>query len=298
MSLEKDEYLAGQAMQARAYGRAVRLLRPLAERNSEYALLALGWIYETGVNGTIDNDAARSFYELASSQGSATAHLYLGQLLFKNGREMEAVAAFKEGTRLGNEECKSSLLRVSDSANEKSAQRALEEGDFEEAARLLRPLAERNSKWALLTLGVICERGSVGGPDWHAAREYYQRSASAGSVAAYFELGRLLRRQGENLEARVAFQAGAEKGNLPSMSRLGRMMIEGRGGPIELDAGKAWLKKAAEGGQIWAQANLLHIEYENARSLFEKVLVKIKLAKLALRGAREIAKEPLSDKAR
>jgi TPR repeat protein len=298
MSLENDEYLAGQAMQARAYGEAVRLLRPLAERNSEYALLALGWIYETGVNGAPDKDAARSFYEHAVSLGSATAHRYLGQLLFNNGQELEARAVFEEGGRRGNEDCESKLARLNDCADQKSAQRALEQRDFEQAVRLLRPLADRNSKWALLTLGVICERGSVGAPDWEAAREYYQRSVSAGSVAAYFELGRLLKRQGEDVEARAAFQAGAEKGNLPSISRLGRMMIEGRGGPVDVDAGTAWLKRAAEAGQLWAQAELLHIEYGSARSLSEKLAIRMRLVKLAIRGIRESARNPLSEKVR
>ena len=298
MSLENDEYLAGQAMQRRAYDQAVGLLRPLAERNSEYALLALGWIYETGVNGMLDKVAARSFYELAASQGSAPAQLYLGQLLFNNGEEVEARAAFEEGARRGNEDCKSKLARLSDRAEEKSAEQALEKGNFEEAVRLLRRLADRKSRWALLCLGAISERGDAGAPDWESARNLYERSASLGSAAAYFELGRLLRRQGEESKARAAFQAGAEHGSLPSMSRLGKMMVEGCGGPIDVDAGRTWLEKAAQGGQIWAQAELLHIKYRSARSLSEKALVKIRLAKLALKGAREIAKDPASDKVR
>ena len=48
MTVLADEQLAAQAVEAGAYEEAVRLLRPLVERNSEYALLTLGWIYETG----------------------------------------------------------------------------------------------------------------------------------------------------------------------------------------------------------------------------------------------------------
>jgi hypothetical protein len=51
MSLKHDEYLAGQAMESGAYEDALRLLAPLARRNSEYALLSLGWIYEMGRPG-------------------------------------------------------------------------------------------------------------------------------------------------------------------------------------------------------------------------------------------------------
>src|SRR4051794_19073312 len=92
-----DERLAWQAIEAGAYEEAVRLLRPMAERNSEWALLTLGWIYETGATGTADKEAARIFYEDAASQGGATACLYLGRLLWRDAQDIEARAAFERG---------------------------------------------------------------------------------------------------------------------------------------------------------------------------------------------------------
>ena len=83
MSFQSDEQVAARAIETGAYDEAVRLLRPLAERNSAYALLTLGWIYEAGVTGTPDDDAARSLYEDAVSHGSPDACLYLGRLLLK-----------------------------------------------------------------------------------------------------------------------------------------------------------------------------------------------------------------------
>src|SRR5207253_4033233 len=106
-----------------------------------------------------DKGAARSFYEHALSQGSATAYLYLGRLLWKNGQELEARNAFERGGQLHNEECKSELARLADWADEKAAERAMEEEHYEEAVRLLRPLAHRNSRFALRCLGFICETG-------------------------------------------------------------------------------------------------------------------------------------------
>jgi TPR repeat protein len=93
MSIESDEQLAVRAMEKRAYEEAVGLLRPLAERNSEYALLCLGWICETGAAGASDVEAARAYYEAAASQGSASAHVYLVKLLLRNGQPEEARAA-------------------------------------------------------------------------------------------------------------------------------------------------------------------------------------------------------------
>jgi TPR repeat protein len=298
MSFENDEHLAGQAIEAGAYDEAVRLLRPLAERNSEYALLTLGWIYETGATGTTDKAAARSLYEDAVARGSATAYLYLGWLHLKEGRELEARAAFEEGAKQGNEECKSALESLSDNADEKAAALALADEDFEEALRLLRPLADRNSEYALLCLGYIYETGTIGSPDNDAARSCYKRAAAQGRGPAQYELGRFLSSQGDELEARAAYKAGAEQGHLPSMSKLGTMMIEGRGGPSNPAEGWAWLEKAASQGHVWAQRELLAIEDASAQSLSKKLSVKMRIARLALKGARELAKDPRSDKVR
>lgn len=298
VSLQSDEFLAGQAIKAGAYDKAARLLRPLAERNSEYALLTLGWIYETGATGTPDKEAARSFYEHALSHGSATAYLYLGRLLWKDGQELKAQEAFERGAKLDNEECKSELARLTLWIDEKVAERAMEEQRYEEAVRLLRPLAERNSRFALRCLGFIYETGVTGAPDMKTARSYYERAASQGRADDYYALGRFLTAAGDELHARAAYQAGAERDHIPSMSKLGRMMVEGRGGPLDVTGGSAWLEKAAAKGHIFAQRTLLAIKEANARSLFERFLVKAKIAKLAFRGARALAMDADSDAAR
>lgn len=296
-SLQSNEILAGQAIEARAYDEAVRLLRPLAERNSEYALLTLGWIYESGATGTSDKDAARSFYEHAASQGSATACLYLGWLLSKEGEEMAARTAFERGAALGHDECTSELARLSDRANEKAAERAMKEERYEEAVRLLRPLAKRNSLFALRCLGFIHETGVFGAVDTEAARPFYERAALRGDADDYHELGRFLSAVGDEAHARAAYQAGAERDHVPSMSKLGRMMVEGRGGSLDLVTGSAWLERAASKGHIFAQRTLLSLEEGKARSVFAKLRVKLRIAKLALKGARELVMAPDSEKA-
>ncbi|HEX4735970.1 MAG TPA: tetratricopeptide repeat protein [Allosphingosinicella sp.] len=298
MTGEAPEQLVWQAIQSGAYEEAVRLLRPLVERNSEYALLTLGWVYETGATGAPDKEAGRLYYEHAAALGSASAYHSLGRVLLDQGNEPQARAAFERGIQLNDDECKSALAQLNDSAEEQLADQAIKKGDYEEALCLLRPLAERNSANALLALGWICETGAIGAPDKDAARSYYERAAVEGGGSAYHELGRLLSGQGQASEARVAFQAGAECGDIPCMARLGRMMVEGRGGPEDIAAGSAWLGKAAAQGHVFARRILLGIELSNARSIFRKLFVRMKILSFATRAAREFIKGRDSNKLR
>jgi hypothetical protein len=208
---------------------------------------------------------------------------------------MEARAAFERGAQLNNDECKAALARLADNADERLAGKLLNEGAFEEAIRLLLPLAERNSEYALLSLGSIYETGATGAPDKEAARSYYERAIAQGSAAAHCQLGYLFLEQGEEAQARAAFEAGAERGDLPSMSRLGKMMVEGRGGPTEVEAGKAWLEQAAAKGHKFAETALLAIEECNAKSIFERLSIKKRIVALATKGAIDMVKKPGSE---
>jgi uncharacterized protein len=297
VSLKSDELLAFQAMESRAYEDAVGLLRPLAERNSAYALLALGWIYERGATGSPSEDAARSFYEQAAALGSATACLYLGRLLWRRDDVTGARAAYERGAELGNDEAKAELAQLADFVDDGLARKAMAEGAYAEVVRLLRPLVERNPECALV-LGWIYETGAAGTVDEEAARTFYERAAAHGGAAACFELGRFLQLHGEEARARAAFEPGAERGHLPSMTRLGTMTIEGHGGPTDVNAGTAWLERAAADGHIWARRKLLAVEAREAKSLFGRIAVAMKVAALAIRGSRIMSKDPDSDKLR
>jgi TPR repeat protein len=178
------------------------------------------------------------------------------------------------------------------------AGQAMESGAYEDALRLLAPLARRNSEYALLSLGWIYEMGATGAPDADAARSYYAHAAAQGSAAGCFGLGRLLLGQAEEAKARAAFRTGAERGDLSSMAELGRMLLEGRGGPSNAAEGWGWLEKAAEQGQIFAQRTLLAIEDHNARTIMRKLSVKLKIFRLALKGARLMLNDRYSDKVR
>jgi len=293
-----EERVAGQAIEAGAFERAVVLLRPLAERQSEYALLTLGWIYETGAAGSIDQVAAQSLYEQAAFQGSDAGYLRLGWLLLSKGEDVPSRAAFEAGARLGNDECRSALARLADNDVERVAAQAIEDKEYEKAVGLLQPLAVRGSEYALLALGWIYDTGSIGAPDRQTAHSYYERAVDQGSVTGHLELGRLLLEQGEEPRARAVFKKGAELGDISCMARLGEMMVEGVGGDIDPAAGYRWLENAAARDHIFARRALLAREARKSRSLISKISVSIKIILLSLRGGREIHKNPYSEKVR
>jgi uncharacterized protein len=298
MIVRDTEQFAAQAIEVGNYEEAVRLLEPLVEHNSEYALLSLGWIYETGATGPVDKKTACFYYELAVAAGNADAYFYLGRLFLSNGEDAQAREVFQSGAQLDNIECKSQLAILADKDIEQLAAKAIEERNYAEAACLLQPLVEHNSEYALLSLGWIYETGATGPVDKKTARFYYELAANQGSADAYYELGRLHSSNSEESLARIAFEAGAERSNIPCMSRLGEMMVKGRGGSIDIAMGTEWLVNAAKQGHIFAQRSLLDIEENNAKSLFEKLSVKRKIVSLMKRGATKMWKDPDSDKLR
>jgi uncharacterized protein len=173
----------------------------------------------------------------------------------------------------------------------------METGAFDEAVRLLEPLAHRNSEWALLSLGWIYETGAAP-PDTDAALSLYARAASQGSVTGCFDLGRLHLVRGDEASARSAFRAGVERGDLPSMAELGRMLLEGRGGPSNAEEGWNLIERAAAQGHMFARRTLLAIEDDNAQSITKKLSVKLKILRLALKCGIEIWRDSYSDKVR
>jgi TPR repeat protein len=273
MTDEENEQLAWQAMQTSSYVTALPLLNALAERNSEFALLNLGWIYETGALGAPDEAAARSLYEQAAQLGSAEAYGRLGLLLLGPHQEGLAEAAFKQGAELGDETSQSMLEKLTDRNQELLAWKAIEAGDYEEAKSLMKPLAARGSSYASLTLGSLHERGRLGAPDKFIARSYYERAAKQGSAEAHRYLGQLLLDHGEEKQARAAFERGAEAGNISCMNWLGEMLLDGRGGAVEVSRGAEWLEAAAAQGHILAKRRLLGIKQREAGSNLRKLLI-------------------------
>lgn len=184
-------------------------------------------------------------------------------------------------------------MNISD--EEQRAWRALEAKKYEEAARLYRPLADSGSVHALIGLGWIHQNGFIGRPDQEKAIQLWEEAARLGSGLAKHYLGRAWKDKGDLAKARALFVDGAEQGHKPCMSMAGKMMVRGLGGPVETEAGVAWLVRAAEDGHVFAERELLRLDIQNSRSLLRRIWL---YGRLVLRGfvlAPRMARDPYSD---
>jgi hypothetical protein len=292
------------AKEGKDYAEAARLFAPLAERCSETALLNLGWMHEHGRLGPIDLDKAISFYERAAQTGSARAKSYLGQALKDKGDLKRARAVFIEGAEQGDVRCMATagamlahgqggkanveagaawLACAADSGDTfarrelswLASQRAwdtLISFKFERAARLYEPLAARGSANALINLGVMYRNGWRGRPpDLEKAISYYEKAAATGYVGAKRYLGRALAAKGDLKRARILFIDGAKQDNTVCMVMAGKMLMRGLGGGADATAGRAWLVRAADRGQVSARRELLRLEMRDTSSPFRRL---------------------------
>ncbi len=186
----------------------------------------------------------------------------------------------------------SMLGSIEDYDQELRAYLAIEQGDYEEARRLLEPVASRGSIYSLVSLGALYERGDLESSDLRNAIFYYDCAASHGSDEAQRRLGQIWMDLGEDEKARTAFQYGAEAGNVSCMYWLGKQMLEGRGGAVDVCRGIEWLDTAAAKGHLFAKSYLLRRESRYSPSLFRRLLLWIRIFKIALQAGKAAAADP------
>jgi hypothetical protein len=68
------------------------------------------------------------------------------------------------------------------------------------------------------------------------------------------------------------------------------MMVKGCGGLRDPNAGAAWLEKAAASGHTFARIHLLAIEEDKAKSIFEKLRIRLKRIPVTITWLRERSK--------
>ena len=204
--------------------------------------------------------------------------------------------AAEQSTDFAAQDMASMLEWVAGPGQEHRAYQAIEKGDYDEARRLLEPVAARGSTYSLLTLAWLYEGAKLGPADMNVAISYYERAASEGSAEAHRRLGRLLYDLGEEEKARAAFEHGSQAGIITCMYWLGKMMLEGRGGPIEVNRGTELLETAAAQGHMFAKRRLLEIERLKAGSIFRKLVIQGRIIALAKDVFKETWKDPASDK--
>ena len=137
---------------------------------------------------------------------------------------------------------------------------AIQQGNYEQAVRLLRPWAERGDAWAQYSLGVMYYRGRGVAQDYAKAREWWEKAAAQGDVNAQFSLG-LMYEYGQGVEqsdfkARDWWKKAAAQGDAEAQNKLGVMYYYARSAVRDWEKACEWWEKAAAQGFAEAQSNL------------------------------------------
>jgi len=248
----ESEKLANNAIASGRYEQASKLLQSLAEQDSEYALLTLGFFHQEGRLGRADLHKAKAYYQRAADLGSGDAHYRLGCIALESLDYAAAHAAFMTGADLGDDQCKK-VLSERDLFAESELEKAIDSRDFQSAVEHMEKLADLGSASALGEIGWIYHSGQIGTPDLLLAKKYYERAIKAGNTSVSGNMGLLLLEEGEKIQARDAFLRGAEDGQPSCMYQLSRMLRNGDGGTIDVKQADIWLSKAAAQGHLVSQ---------------------------------------------
>jgi len=125
---------------------------------------------------------------------------------------------------------------------------AFQQGDYESAAELLRPVAERGDARAQYMLGVILENGLTGTIDTATAAGWYRRAAEQDYIQAQVELARLYR-EGDGVDqdyAKMAtwYRRAAELGDVGAQLYLADTFAYGYGVERDLVQAYVWYEIA------------------------------------------------------
>lgn len=118
----------------------------------------------------------------------------------------------------------------------------------------LNALAEKGYPPAFFALGVAHKAGYGVAKDTTKARTFLEKAAAAGHGRAMHELGIIAYNAGRLKEAFDWYRKGAEAGFPRSMYDLGHMHAAGEGTPRNPALGLSLFRKAADAGEVQAQA--------------------------------------------
>jgi uncharacterized protein len=302
MTHDEIAKLAYDAIQREDFEAATQILGPLADKGSIFALETLGWIHSCGPVSQVNFEIAEPYLQKAISCGSVQAYLHLGWGFMNKGDFSKARNVFEKGRALGGDGFDRALntLQIEEREHaellETSTRKALSNKEYGKAFDLLSKYKAKNSEFALLALGWLYQAGLGCAMDKPAALTFYKRAAQIGSVESYYFIGMLQLERGNAEEARQALFQGAQKEHWPSMSKLGSMMIEGEGGPIDINEGLRLLEACAQHGHIMSKIRLLRHEKTTTDSILKQIFLQFKCIWLILSAAEEVSNDPYSQK--
>lgn len=154
-----------------------------------------------------------------------------------------------------------SLSAAAHAGSMEDARQALEKQDFGRAARLLRPLAERDVPGAQIELGLLYFRGRGVPEDDAAAFQWFSRAAALGSADAMYHLANLYafghgvpdgETDPDERAAQFYFEA-ARRGHSAAQHSLGILYLTGKGVQQNRAEAEKWFRRAASQGHVESQ---------------------------------------------
>ena len=140
---------------------------------------------------------------------------------------------------------------------------AYRRGDYPEALKVFRILAERGLANGQNTLGILYARGQGVAVDHVEAVKWFRKAAEQGYATAQHNLGSAYFRgrgvAADDAEALKWFRKAAAQGHAASQHNLGFAYFTGKGVPADNAAAARWFRLAAERGLARAQYNLGHL---------------------------------------
>ncbi|MDR2892149.1 MAG: sel1 repeat family protein [Deltaproteobacteria bacterium] len=139
---------------------------------------------------------------------------------------------------------------------------------YEDAARLLKPLAEQGNQAAAFSMGLMEARGNLGAPDYVKARKWWEMAAGQNHPEAEYNLGLIYARGVQNggdgadpsqrdyAKAREWLERSAGHGHGGAMYALAGMARTGEGQAKDPAEAVRWFRQAAEIGHPDAQYQL------------------------------------------
>jgi len=140
------------------------------------------------------------------------------------------------------------------------ASAAYERGDYVQAIKLFRQLAEQGHQWAQRRLGSMYADGKGVPQDYQEAVKWYRLAAAQGNTPAQYSLG-LAYEKGQGVsqdfqEAIKWYRIAAAQEDEWAQTRLGWIYAEGQGVPQDFQEAVNLYRLAAAQGNQFAQINL------------------------------------------
>jgi hypothetical protein len=144
--------------------------------------------------------------------------------------------------------------------------KAFNDGDFQTAIKVWKPLAEQGDGIAQYNLGLLYEKGRGVTQDHQIAFRWYSRAAEDGIPQAQLNLGELYRRglgvPKNHQQAVKWYRRAALQGNAAARTNLGVMYLHGVGVDQDVNAAREWFSRAAKQGYAKAQNYLARFDKE------------------------------------